>query len=61
MLTVGDLNQYIAEQIALRASRPGHPVKPEPALTWERVIEELAVRREEFTPDAEWVRDLGAS
>ena len=65
MRTVGDLNLFIARQIAARASRAGHPVQPEPALTWERlvpiVIEELGVRREQITPNAEWARDLGAS
>ena len=65
MRTVGDLNQFIAEQIAARASRPGHPVIPEPSLTWERlvpiVVEELGVRPEQVTPGAEWARDLGAS
>ena len=65
MRTVGDLNQYIAEQIALRTSRPGNPVNPEPSLTWDRlvplVIEELGVQREQVTPEAEFVRDLGAS
>jgi acyl carrier protein len=65
MRTVGDLNQFIADQVAARASRPGHPVTPEPSLTWERlvpiVVEELGVRREQVSPDAEWARDLGAS
>lgn len=61
--TVGDLNQFIAEQVAARASRPGHPITPEPTLTWPRlvdiVIEELGVPRERVTPEAEWARDLG--
>jgi hypothetical protein len=65
MRTVGDLNQFIAQQVAAHASTPGRPVTPEPSLTWELlvpiVVEELGVRPEQVTPDAEWARDLGAS
>jgi len=65
MRTVGELNQFIAEQVAAKASLNGQLVRPEPEMTWERlvpiVIEQLGVRREQVTPDAEWARDLGAS
>ena len=63
--TVGALNDLIAEKVAANASVHGKLIKPEPSMTWERlvpiVIEELGVRRELVTPEAEWVRDLGAS
>jgi len=63
--TVGALNRLIAEKVATNASKPGQTVKPEFDITWEClvpiVIEELGVRREKVTPDAEWARDLGAS
>ena len=63
--TVGALNDLIAAKVAAKASRPGQPVKPERSITWERlvpiVIEELGVKREKVTPEAEWGRDLGAS
>ena len=63
--TVGALNDLIAEKVAVKASIPGKPVKPEPSMTWDRlvpiVIEELGVKREKVTPEAEWARDLGAS
>ncbi len=65
MRTVGDLNQFIAQEVAARASKPDHPVTPEPSLTWERlvplIVEQLGVRREQVTPEAQWARDLGAS
>ena len=65
MRTVGDMNQFIAERVAERASRPGHQVAPEPSITWDLlvplVVEELGVSSEKVTPTAEWRRDLGAS
>jgi acyl carrier protein len=65
MRTVGDLNEFIARQVAARASTPGHPVTPEPSLSWEHlvplVVQKLGVRAEQVTPDAQWARDLGAS
>lgn len=63
--TVGALNDLIADKVAAKASVHGTVIQPEPSMTWERlvpiVIEELGVRRELVTPEAEWVRDLGAS
>jgi len=65
MRTVGDLNRFIAQQVALRASSPHHSVTPEPSLTWEllvpMVVEQFGVRPEQVTPEAQWGRDLGAS
>ena len=62
--TVGALNQLVAEKIAAKASTQNKVVHPEPAMIWERlvpiVIEELGVRRDQVTPEAEWSRDLGA-
>ena len=64
MRTVGDLNLFLAERIAARASTPSHPIKPEPSLTWERlvpiIVDQLGVRPDQVTPDAQWARDLGA-
>jgi len=63
--TVGALNQLIAEKVAAKASTAGRVVKPEPTMTWDRlvpiIIEELGVPRAKITPEAEWGRDLGAS
>ena len=63
--TVGALNQLIAEKVAAKASTAGQVVRPEPTMTWDRlvpiIIVELGVPREKIAPEAEWVRDLGAS
>lgn len=63
--TVGQLNAIIARKFAERASRPGHPVAPEPEITWGLlvpiVVEELGVAEERVLPDAEFIRDLGVS
>ena len=65
MHTVGDLNLCIARQIAARASTPDRPVAPEPSITWALlvsvVVANLGVPPEKVTPEARWVRDLGAS
>lgn len=58
LTTVGQLHQYVVEQL----SRQSSPLKQNEvyAILADLICHQLGVKREEVTPDARFVDDLGA-